>query len=164
MYKTSIGEFNFEIIPGSNTQVNGIARNVNFSKETEKSFLVQIDGKTKVADLVKLDKDLKQVVLRIEGKKYSIQIKEPIDILLDRLGIKIGNSKKVNDLKAPMPGMIIKVLAKVGEHYKAGEPLLVLEAMKMENVFKAAADITIKDILIDEKNTVEKGQVLMVFE
>jgi len=36
--------------------------------------------------------------------------------------------------------------------------------MKMENVFKAAADITIKDILIDEKNTVEKGQVLMVFE
>ena len=70
----------------------------------------------------------------------------------------------MNDLKAPMPGMIIKVLAKVGEHYKAGEPLLVLEAMKMENVFKAAADITIKDILIDEKNTVEKGQVLMVFE
>ena len=164
MYKTSLGEYNFDIVPGSITTLNGVDKKVFFAEEGKKSFLINIDGRTKQADLVKLDKEAKQVVLRIEGKKYTIQIKEPIDILLDQLGMKIGNAKKINNLKAPMPGMIIKILAKEGEYYKSGDPLLVLEAMKMENVFKAAADVRIKSIRIEEKHTVEKGEVLMEFE
>jgi biotin carboxyl carrier protein len=64
----------------------------------------------------------------------------------------------------PMPGLVIKILAEQGKHYKAGDALMILEAMKMENVFKAAADVTIKAIEITERQTVEKGQILMVFE
>jgi len=164
MYKASLGEFEFDIDSSGNSTVNGIKKQVKFIVHSDGSFLLSVDGKTKEADLVRNDKENKQIILRIEGKKYTIQLKEPVDVLLDQLGMKTGGHKKINNLKAPMPGLIVKILAKEGEHYKAGEPLLILEAMKMENVFKAAADVIIKDIQITEKSTVEKGQVLMVFK
>ncbi len=164
MYKASIAQHQVEIIPGKETSVNGKLRDIQFSQTASGSFILTLDGKKSEADLVKFDKENKQVIVRVEGKKYAVQLKEPIDLLLESLGINNGSQKKINHLKAPMPGLIIKVLAAKGDQVKAGEPLLILEAMKMENVFKAAADVTIKDIQIEEKETVEKGQVLMIFE
>lgn len=72
-------------------------------------------------------------------------------------------TKKVNHLKSPMPGLVLKVIAKVGDLVKQGEPLLVLEAMKMENVFKAPSDVVIKSIDVTEKQAVEKGELLISF-
>jgi len=164
MYKASLSKFEFEIGSTGNSIVNGMTRQVAFHQNASGSFVITVDGKTMEADLVRYDKEAKQVTIRMKGKKYTVHLKESVDLLLDSLGIKAGANKKINNLKAPMPGLIIKILAKAGEHYKAGDPLLILEAMKMENVFKAAADVTIKEILMVEKSTVEKGQVLMVFE
>jgi biotin carboxyl carrier protein len=73
-------------------------------------------------------------------------------------------TKKVNELKAPMPGLVLDVRVKVGDVIKKGEPLVVLEAMKMENVLKSIADVTIKKIAIEKGNAVEKNQVLIFFE
>jgi biotin carboxyl carrier protein len=87
-----------------------------------------------------------------------------VDLLLERLGMKNVGVKKVNNLKAPMPGLISKLLVKEGDEIKQGEPLLVLEAMKMENVFKAVADVKIKAIKVSEKQAVEKGAELITFE
>jgi biotin carboxyl carrier protein len=91
-------------------------------------------------------------------------LKEPIDILLEKLGMKNMGAKKMNNLKAPMPGLITKIMVKEGDEIKQGEPLLILEAMKMENVFKAAADVKIKSVKIAEKQAVEKGAELITFE
>jgi biotin carboxyl carrier protein len=137
---------------------------IEFVKSATNSFKMRMNGVEKDADLVKLDKENKLVIVRIEGKKFAVQIKEPVDLMLDKLGINSKSTKKVNNLKAPMPGLVIKILAEQGKHYKAGDALMILEAMKMENVFKAAADVTIKAIEITERQTVEKGQILMVFE
>lgn len=164
MYKARTGEDEFEIVTGEHATVNGVKKEIQFTKESISSFIVHVNGKTHAADLVKLDKENKQVVVRIGGKKFKTQLKEPVDQLLDSLGINIRATKKINHLKAPMPGLIIKILAQKGESYKAGDALLILEAMKMENVFKAAADVTVKDIQIEERQTVEKGQILLVFE
>lgn len=164
MYKASIKEKLVEIELGDKVLLDGKLCDIDFVQSGKQSFVLSMNGKRKEADLVKFDREAKQLVLRIEGKKISVDIKEPVDILLDRLGINQKVSRKVNNLKAPMPGLIVKVLSKVGESVKAGEPLLILEAMKMENVFKASADVIIKDILVNEKQSVEKGQVLIVFE
>jgi biotin carboxyl carrier protein len=120
-------------------------------------------GRVHSADLVHVDKEKKTVILRIAGKKFSVRLKEPVDQLLDQLGISSKVAKKINKLSAPMPGLVLKVLAEPGKTYQAGEALLVLEAMKMENVFKAADNVTVKEILVDEGQSVEKGQVLIVF-
>jgi biotin carboxyl carrier protein len=63
-----------------------------------------------------------------------------------------------------MPGLILKVAVTQGQFVKKGESLIVLEAMKMENVFKASADCIIKEIKVQEKQAVEKGQELITFE
>ncbi|MNS88855.1 Methylmalonyl-CoA carboxyltransferase 1.3S subunit [compost metagenome] len=60
-----------------------------------------------------------------------------------------------------MPGLILKVLVTEGQAIKKGEPVLILEAMKMENVFKAPGDAVVKAIRIEERQAVEKGEVLI---
>jgi hypothetical protein len=164
MYKASIGSHDVQVVTGKAASVNGVPVDIEFVKSATNSFKMRMNGVEKDADLVKLDKENKLVIVRIEGKKFAVQIKEPVDLMLDKLGISIKSTKKVNNLKAPMPGLVIKILAEQGKHYKAGDALMILEAMKMENVFKAAADVTIKAIEITERQTVEKGQILMVFE
>ena len=163
-YHTSINETKYAVELGEQASVNGNIINVDFSKIQKGSYQFNYNGKKINTDIVKIDYESKQVVLRIEGKKYTINIKEPVDIHLEKLGINTLQAKKVNNLKAPMPGLVIKTLVNEGDHVKAGEPLLILEAMKMENIFKAVADATIKSIKVTEKQAVEKGQELITFE
>jgi len=63
-----------------------------------------------------------------------------------------------------MPGKIVKVLVENGQSVKAGDSLLVMEAMKMENEMKASADCTVKEIKVKAGDSVESGALLIDFE
>ena len=67
-------------------------------------------------------------------------------------------------LKAPMPGLVVRVQIEPGEKVAAGDPLVVLEAMKMENELKAGAPGVVKSVRVAPGEAVEKGQVLVEFE
>jgi biotin carboxyl carrier protein len=67
-------------------------------------------------------------------------------------------------LKAPMPGLVVRVQVQPGEKVAAGAPLVVLEAMKMENELKAGAPGVVKSVRVSPGEAVEKGQVLVEFE
>jgi biotin carboxyl carrier protein len=67
-------------------------------------------------------------------------------------------------LKAPMPGLVVRVQAREGDAVEAGAGLIVLEAMKMENELKAAAPGVVKSVRVAPGEAVEKGQVLVEFE
>jgi biotin carboxyl carrier protein len=67
-------------------------------------------------------------------------------------------------LKAPMPGLVVRVQVQPGEKVVAGDPLVVLEAMKMENELKAGAPGVVKSVRVAPGEAVEKGQVLVEFE
>jgi pyruvate carboxylase subunit B len=67
-------------------------------------------------------------------------------------------------LKAPMPGLVVRVQVQPGEQVAAGAPLVVLEAMKMENELKAGAPGVVKSVRVAPGEAVEKGQVLVEFE
>lgn len=67
-------------------------------------------------------------------------------------------------LKAPMPGLVLRVQAEPGQSVSAGAGLVVLEAMKMENELKAPAPAVVKAVLVQPGEAVEKGQVLVEFE
>jgi biotin carboxyl carrier protein len=62
-----------------------------------------------------------------------------------------------------MPGLIIDLRVKEGDQVKAGDPLLILEAMKMENIIKASGDSIVKSLKVKKGETVEKNQVLIEF-
>jgi biotin carboxyl carrier protein len=68
-----------------------------------------------------------------------------------------------NELSSGMPGKIVKVFVKPGDVLKQGDPILIMEAMKMENEMRAAADVTIKEILVKEGENVESGATLVTF-
>ncbi|MDZ7649219.1 MAG: acetyl-CoA carboxylase biotin carboxyl carrier protein subunit [Cytophagales bacterium] len=72
-------------------------------------------------------------------------------------------SSKVNSIKAPMPGLIIDLKIQVGDSVKPGDALLILEAMKMENILKSPGEGVVKTIKVKKDDSVEKGQVLIEF-
>lgn len=76
-----------------------------------------------------------------------------------------GDQRRTADvLKAPMPGLVVRVQTKVGDKVAVGTGLVVLEAMKMENELKAAAPGVVKEVRVSAGEAVEKGQVLVEFE
>ncbi|MFI5149869.1 MAG: biotin/lipoyl-containing protein [Bacteroidia bacterium] len=127
------------------------------------SFHVIKDNKGWNIEVVSLDREAKRAVLNINGSTYTIQVKDQYDELLHNLGLDNLNNKKVNELKAPMPGLVLRIEIEEGQSVKKGDPLLVLEAMKMENVLKSPADLTVKKISVKKGVAVEKNQVLIHF-
>lgn len=122
------------------------------------------NGKSYTAIPGTTDRQGKQVTLTINGNPYTIAIKEPIDQLLQHMGIGSNLAKKAEQIKAPMPGMVLKVLVSPGQQVNKGDGLLILEAMKMENMIKATAPGTIKAVKVGERAVVEKGVVMIEME
>jgi biotin carboxyl carrier protein len=73
-----------------------------------------------------------------------------------------GEQRRVaGALKAPMPGLVVRIQVQPGQEVDTGAPLVVLEAMKMENELKAPGPAVIKAIRVAQGEAVEKGQVLL---
>jgi biotin carboxyl carrier protein len=114
-------------------------------------------------EVVKYIADEKKLTLKINNTVYNLDIKDKYDDLLHSLGLDNLASKKVNDIKAPMPGMVLNILVQEGQEVKKGDGLIVLEAMKMENILKSPSDGVIKKIAINKGVAVEKNQLLIQF-
>jgi acetyl/propionyl-CoA carboxylase alpha subunit len=126
-------------------------------------YHVLYQGKSYNAELLAADYEAKTFVLRINGQRIELQAKDRFDQLLDRMGLSNATAAKVNELKAPMPGLIVAIRVEPGQVVQKGDPLLVLEAMKMENILKAPADGVIGSIRVELRANVTKGQVLVQF-
>jgi biotin carboxyl carrier protein len=113
--------------------------------------------------VIKTEPSDKKLVIKVNGKKYNLDVKDKYDELLHNLGLDNIASKKVNDIKAPMPGMVLNILVGEGQQVKKGDSLLVLEAMKMENILKSPADGIVKKVVAIKGTAVEKNQLLIQF-
>ncbi len=125
---------------------------------------VLYNGKSYTAIIESTDRKKKEVSLRINGQLYKTTIKEPIDLLLSNMGMDLKAMQKAEPVKAPMPGMVLKILVTPGQQINKGDGLVILEAMKMENILKATAPATVKAIKVNERTAVEKGTVLIELE
>jgi len=119
--------------------------------------------KTYNAELVSFDKATKTAEIKVNNNIYSVTAKDQFDALLEKMGLSNLNSAKISELKAPMPGMVLKVFVTEGAEVKKGDNLFILEAMKMENIIKAPDDVVVKAVKIVPGDKVEKGQVLLQF-
>lgn len=151
-------------IDGGHAMVDGKKSNHDIIRIDENRWHIISDHVTYLVELVKADAGAKEYVLKVNGNKYQVQLKDELDQLLQRLGLDKMSSAKVNEVKAPMPGLVLKALVKEGDAVKKGDGLLVLEAMKMENVIKSPSDGVIKAIPARVGTPVEKNQVLIQFE
>ncbi len=120
--------------------------------------------KNKSYRCVLLKREEKSMQILVNGNTYTLELKDKYDLLLDKLGMSNLNSKKINNIKAPMPGLVMDIKVNEGDLVSEGGIVLVLEAMKMENMIKSAGEGVVKSILIAEGDAVEKNQILIEFE
>ncbi len=125
-------------------------------------FSVVIGGRSHRVLVLKEDKENRTVRLRIGARTCTVRLEEEQDRLMQTLGLDKA-MQKAGDLKAPMPGLVLNVLVKPGDAVKKNDPVLVLEAMKMENVIKAPGDGVVKAVPAEKGKPVEKGQLLVQF-
>ncbi|MFM8960656.1 MAG: acetyl-CoA carboxylase biotin carboxyl carrier protein subunit [Bacteroidota bacterium] len=103
------------------------------------------------------------LLLRINSMRYCLPIKNKRELLLASIQGAGTKDRKQTALKAPMPGLVLRILVTEGQVLQAGDPILVLESMKMENVLRAQSDSTVISIVIQPGEAVEKGQILVKF-
>lgn len=126
-------------------------------------YHVLYEGRSYNAELLEADYATKVLALKINGQRVELQAKDRFDLLLEKMGMSNAASAKVNELKAPMPGLIVDIRVQPGQEVAKGDPLLVLEAMKMENILKAPTAGTVGSIKVSLRDNVQKGQVLVQF-
>lgn len=145
-------------------QINGEDFEWDIVPVGNNAFHIIQGSKSYTAELLKADYKTKVLTIRVNGTKYEVAVKDRFDILLAQMGMDNLAEDKVLDIKAPMPGMVLDVVVEVGQEVAKGEPVVVLEAMKMENVLKSPGDGKVKAIHAEKGKAVEKNQVLVVFE
>lgn len=133
--------------------------------------VVQVDAHTfkvykdtKIFTVEVVDRQGKQMKLKVNDVMMDVAVTDHIDQILDKLGMNMAASTAVKDIKAPMPGAILSVMVSAGDEVQEGDQLLVLEAMKMENVIKSPGEGKVGAVHVSEKENVEKNQVLISFE
>lgn len=127
-------------------------------------FHVLDSNKPYKVEIVSSDFVAKKYTVKVNNNIYEVAISDALDILIQSMGIERGRTKVVNTIKAPMPGLILEISVEVGQEVKENDPLLILEAMKMENSFLSPRNGIIKSIAVQKGMAVDKGQLLVEFE
>jgi biotin carboxyl carrier protein len=165
MYKIKVnGKYDFELDRnGEGLSINN-KKNEADIKQLNASLWHIIDQlKSYNAEVVSFNAAEKTAEIKVNNNIYNVSAKDQYDVLLDKLGLSSLNSAKVSEVKAPMPGLVLKIMVAEGDEVKKGDNLFVLEAMKMENIIKSPADVIVKTVKIKPGDKVEKGQVLLQF-
>lgn len=165
MLQALINENKYQIEVNNNDIIlNGTAFPLDIARLNEHTYHVLSNHNSYTVELIGIDKKEKLVTLKINTTHYKVAIKDKMDLLLESLGIETKLDKKVKSLQAPMPGLIIDICINEGQSIAKGEKLVILEAMKMENVIKASADVVVSKIHVAVEDSVENGQILIEFE
>jgi biotin carboxyl carrier protein len=164
-YVVRVGDEDIEVVLES-----GMA---SVEGRTHAAHVVDVDG-TPVR-MVTIDDEVHRVVARrgatrgrytlwLDGFRHEVEaLDERARAIRELSGASAGPSGPA-PLIAPMPGMIVRVAVQVGDQVQAGQGLVVMEAMKMENELRATAAGTVKAILAEAGTAVEKGAILLELE
>ena len=119
------------------------------------------DGKKVIAEVKSKSADGKSIEVRIEGHNFQVAIQEPLDQLIDEMGLGNIEAGKLSNVLAPMPGMVLELLVEPGQTVEPGTNLLILEAMKMENIIQADGVGVVAAVSVEKGAAVDKGQLLI---
>jgi biotin carboxyl carrier protein len=138
--------------------------NLDSLKVSDSEFHVLQNNNSYKVEITKANFNQKKYTVKVNNNTYSVDIFNELDTLIKEMGFEIGATKKVNEIKAPMPGLILAISVKVGQEVQEFDPLIVLEAMKMENTLTSPRAGIIKSIAVTNGETVNKNQLLIEFE
>ncbi|GAB3334556.1 acetyl-CoA carboxylase biotin carboxyl carrier protein subunit [Larkinella ripae] len=165
MFRASVNDQDsFEIdFSGDQPVLNGQLLTWDLVRLNDRQFHILHQNRSYTAEILHLDTTEKTATLKINQSIHQVKLRDRFDLLLEQMGMSAANQARINDIKAPMPGLILSLSVQPGDTVRKGDTVLILEAMKMENVIKSPADGTIKTVRINRGQTVEKNQILVEF-
>jgi biotin carboxyl carrier protein len=164
MYSVSINNSVFEVEKSEDLlSVNGNILEWDLKKTGDRHYHLLYQNQSYNLELVSLDSNTKTIKLKLNNKPCEIKIRDKFDLLLEKLGMNNLQNNSAKEIKAPMPGLIFDIKVNEGDEVKKGDPVLILEAMKMENILKSPGDGIVKSVKIKKGQSVEKNQVLIQF-
>lgn len=164
MFTVTIQNKSYSVDKSDDTiQVNGKTINWDLQWISDRKIHLIYDNKSIEAELISIDKETKSVQIKLGNKISTLLLKDRFDLLLEQLGMNNIASQALKEIKAPMPGLILELKVKPGDEVKKGDVVLILEAMKMENILKSPGDGIVKAVKVSLHQSVEKNQVLIQF-
>ena len=165
--------------------INGRVRTVGIEPRDGGQFAVTVDAETRLVDVAVVDEDTFSFILPDDGHRseevglagsvvpgeMAVHLESGVATVRlvsgsGRYGRGAGPAQAVGtqQVLAPMPGKVVKVLVKVGDEVKARQGLIVVEAMKMENELRSPKDGRVVEVAASEGMSVEAGRLLVVVE
>ncbi len=164
MAKIEVNNSIFEITrEDSNLVLDGDIQNYDLISLPDGKFHLVMNQTSYTIEVLDKTTSTGKLSLSINGRTLDTTLNNKLAELLKSMGMESGK-KKLKDLKAPMPGLVLDVLVSAGDAVSEGQELLILEAMKMENVIKSPQEGIIDSISIEQQDKVEKNQVLVSFQ
>ncbi len=137
---------------------------VDFIRKTGTEASIIHNNQSAIASLVDSDLTGKKCNIELNGCSYEIEIKDELDIRLEQMGFNSVSTKHIKEVKAPMPGLVLEIAVNEGQEVKEGDRLLILSAMKMENVIQIQSAGKIKKVYVKAGQAVDKGQIMIELE
>jgi pyruvate carboxylase subunit B len=156
-----IGDATFDIVESDDGSVtlNGRRVEVASAPAGPHSVHLIIDGESHVVTLE--HSHAGRFTATVRGHVVEGQVRTPRDLLLERYGMSNGAEATERTVRAPMPGLVVRVLVEVGATVEVGQGVVVLEAMKMENVLKAPSGGVVSQVHVAGGTAVGKNELLL---
>ena len=151
------GSFEFDLTEGELQGLDIVEKN------SSNAHFIHDDASLDI-DIIESDFHKKAYKIKIGANTYEVEILDELALLIKEMGLSVGSAKQVNSVKAPMPGLVIDIHVAPGTEIKENDSLIVVEAMKMENILTAPRDGVIKSISVQKGDTVDKGALLIELE
>jgi biotin carboxyl carrier protein len=110
---------------------------------------------------VKSERVANEMYVWVGSKRFAAEVRDPRSL---RSRTRAGDDHGPKKIVAPMPGKVVRLLAREGDEVEAGAGVAVVEAMKMQNEIKSPKKGTIQKILVSEGAAVNAGDVLLIVE
>lgn len=148
---------NFEISNKEAEQLDALAT-------SNESYHILKDNKPYFAKILAQDFYNKTYKVSINNSSYEVKISDDLDTQMAEMGFELTSTKDVGYIEAPMPGLILEIIVREGQAVTTDDPLLILEAMKMENLITSPRDGVIKSVAVKKGDAVDKNHLLIEFE
>ncbi|NQT34924.1 biotin/lipoyl-binding protein [bacterium] len=163
-----ISDRRYEVeIPGSGDteklKVDGKSVDIDYRwlRDSRTASLI-IDGTTYTADYMPSGDRCR---IQVDGRNFEVEVSDERSDAIKRLsGAGQTGRESSQDVKAPMPGLVVKLNVQEGDVVTKGQGVIVVEAMKMENEIKTSTGGVVNKILVEPGKSVNKGDLLLVIE
>lgn len=144
--------------PNCRFQIGGHTANAEVQQPEPGVYSILLDGRSYDA---KVEEIAGLLIVVIDGFRFEVDVRDPRRSSRRTSG---AGGEGVQQLTAPMPGKIVRVLVAGGDAVEAGQGLVVVEAMKMQNEMKALRAGRVLQVMVREGATVTAGEVLVTIE